>query len=328
MKLSVVIPVYKTEEYLRECIDSVLIHANQDVEVILVDDGSPDCCPVLCDELAEKDERVKVVHKENGGLSSARNAGLAVAGGAYVTFVDSDDLIDPDSILPILDWIKNEDADLCFLRAEKLFPDGTRQDLGEGIERARLHGQSREKAIAHLSSRPKYPGCAWAKLYRREFLLHNQLHFPYDRRYSEDLGFMRDCILHAERFDFLDVPYYRYRQNRAGSITNRVSAKNFNDLHLFITESIDKLTINKRADDAVNRAVMSFVAYEYSVLLHLYHHLPAENQQKALDKLKDCKWVLKYANSAKVKIISFVCLLFGVRFASFFVGKVGSAIRK
>lgn len=89
--ISVIIPVYKVEQYLDECVESVVRQTYTDLEVILVDDGSPDGCPALCDRWAKKDSRIKVVHKKNGGLSSARNAGLAVARGEYIGFVDSDD---------------------------------------------------------------------------------------------------------------------------------------------------------------------------------------------------------------------------------------------
>ena len=88
---SIIVPVYKVENYLRQCIDSLLAQDFSDFEVILVDDGSPDSCPAICDEYAQCNKRIKVVHKTNGGLSDARNAGIAVAEGQYITFVDSDD---------------------------------------------------------------------------------------------------------------------------------------------------------------------------------------------------------------------------------------------
>ena len=93
--VSIIVPVYKVEPYLRRCVDSILDQTFTDFELILVDDGSPDNCPAICDEYAEQDDRVKVVHKANGGLSSARNAGMAVANGKYYLFCDSDDYVSP-----------------------------------------------------------------------------------------------------------------------------------------------------------------------------------------------------------------------------------------
>ncbi len=315
-ELSFIIPVYNVENYLEECVESILCQVDERCEIILVDDGSPDNCPQICDEFAGKDSRVKVIHKENGGLSSARNAGMLAASGKYVTFVDSDDLIYSDSIPMIIEWIKNEDADICFLQAEKIYPDGTLQDLGECIESKPLRGHSAEEAVSYLASRPKYPGSAWSKLYKRDFLNEFDLHFPYDRRYSEDLGFIRDCILNARKFDALEIPFYKYRQGRKGSITNHITLKNFNDLFLFIEESVGKLYA-QQGNDSVSKSVMSFVAYEYSVLLYLYFQIPKEERKSILPKLKKYSWVLEYAKTKKIRIIYFMCRLFDVRFAAF-----------
>ena len=96
--ISIVLPIYNVEKYIEKCMDSVLNQTYKNIEVILVDDGSPDRCPKICEEYAKKDNRIKVVHKENGGLSDARNAGIKVANGEYITFIDSDDYIDQDYV--------------------------------------------------------------------------------------------------------------------------------------------------------------------------------------------------------------------------------------
>ena len=328
MELSVIIPIYKTEEYISECVDSILDKASQNIEVILVDDGSPDNCPQICDEYAKKDSRIKVVHKENGGLSSARNAGLKIAAGEYVTFVDSDDKIFSSAIPEIMEWIKSGGADICFMKAVKLYPDGTQKDLGECIEGTQLRAQNSENAIKYLASRSKYPGSAWGKLFRRKFLIDNDLHFPYDRRYSEDLGFIRDCIRFAHTFDALDVLYYQYRQNREGSITNIFSSKNFYDLFKFITESTEQLTVNKKAKDNVSKNVMGFVAYEYSILLYVYNFVLKEQKKAALAELKKYKWVLRYAGNKKVKIIALVVRFFGIKITSWLLNKYRKTTEK
>lgn len=316
MELSIIIPIYKTEEYLAECVNSILSQKTRDLEVILIDDGSPDNCPAMCDEFAKADSRVKVVHKENGGLSSARNVGLKVATGKYVAFVDSDDKLFPSSIQEILLWIKSNNEDICFLKVLKLYPDGSKRDLGEVIHGSQLKAHNKEDVVAYLASGFKYPGSAWGKLFRREFLLENDLHFPYDRRYSEDLGFIRDCILYADSFDSLDVQYYQYRQGREGSITNKISAKNFYDLFKFVNESAEKLTVDKKAKDSVSTSLMCFVAYEYSILLYLYSLLPELDKKTAFEKLKEYKWILRFTGNKKGKAIFFVCNVFGIRFTS------------
>ena len=128
MKLSVIIPVYRVEHTLERCIESVLRQRVDGMEVILVDDGSPDSCPRLCDEWSLRDSRIKVIHKSNGGLSDARNAGIELASGSYITFVDSDDFIAPDTYEPLLSIIGDADI-LEYSVAEWLaLPDRTFTD--------------------------------------------------------------------------------------------------------------------------------------------------------------------------------------------------------
>lgn len=117
--------------------NSILSCPSPAVEVILVNDGSPDCCPMICDAYAQADSRVKVIHKENGGLSSARNAGLSAAKGKYVTFVDSDDKIYSESVADVLRWCADEDKDMCFLLTEKIYPDGTKNRWGRDLSNRR-----------------------------------------------------------------------------------------------------------------------------------------------------------------------------------------------
>ena len=111
--ISTIIPIYKVEKYLQTCIESVVNQTIKDLEIILVDDGSPDYCPEICDAWAQKDSRIKVIHKENGGLSDARNAGLDIAQGEYISFVDSDDWIAPNMYEIMLEVIEKEHADIC-----------------------------------------------------------------------------------------------------------------------------------------------------------------------------------------------------------------------
>src|SRR4051794_4889210 len=111
-KISIVVPVYKVEKYIKRCVDSILAQTYQDFELILVDDGSPDNCGKICDSLAKQDKRIKVIHKENGGLSTARNAGIDVAVGEYIGFVDSDDWVTKDMFEYLLNLIEDNECDI------------------------------------------------------------------------------------------------------------------------------------------------------------------------------------------------------------------------
>lgn len=117
--ISIIVPVYNVEGYLNECVDSLLVQDYSNLEIILVDDGSTDQCGIICDEYAKKDPRVKVIHKQNGGLSDARNAGIDIASGDYITFVDSDDVLAPDAIAYLFDLLTEAGADMaCCQRME------------------------------------------------------------------------------------------------------------------------------------------------------------------------------------------------------------------
>ena len=111
--ISVVLPIYNVENYIEKCMESVLNQTYKNIEIILVDDGSPDNCPIICDQYVKEDNRVKVVHKENGGLSDARNAGIKVANGDYITFIDSDDYVDKDYVEFLYNTIEENRCRYC-----------------------------------------------------------------------------------------------------------------------------------------------------------------------------------------------------------------------
>ena len=113
-KVSVIVPIYNAEKYLSDCIDSIIAQTHKNLEIILVDDGSPDNCPAICDEYAKKDDRIKVIHKQNGGVSSARNTGLDIMTGDYVVFIDSDDIVNVHYIEYLLDICIANDADISY----------------------------------------------------------------------------------------------------------------------------------------------------------------------------------------------------------------------
>ncbi len=314
--LSIIIPVYNIYEYLTDCLNSIINQITDEVECILVDDGSMDGSEVICDQYAKKDERFKVIHKENGGLASARNTGIDYAKGKYLSFVDGDDRIANNSINQIIQWINNTNADFCFMQAIKFYPDGTFSPLGDEIYRSALIKKDREQLYRYLSSRPKYPGSACTKIYSKDFIKKNNLYFPRDKRYSEDLGFIRDCILKANIIEALDFPFYEYRQNRRGSITDQKTSKNFFDLTLFIKETIEILSKFYKNDLVKTKCILSFVAYEYVILLWQYRVMNINSKKCAMNFLLQYKYILKYGQSTKTKIVYYISRILGLNITS------------
>ena len=315
-KLSFILPIYKVEAYLPQCVDSILSQVTQDCEIILVDDGSPDGCGTICDAYARKQECITVIHKENGGLSSARNAGFDRARGRYVLFVDSDDYIEPGSVEKLLRWIDGTDADVAFLLSRKVYPDGTWEPLGENLCREEICGKSRQEVLRYLASRPKFPASAWGKIYRRGFLLEHGFRFPDDRRLSEDLQYSLDLFLTAERFDYLDFPYYCYRQSRAGSICNTISPRYYFDTFRFISDAASRFGESARAKDETAALALSFAAYEYAIRVWEMLELSGEDRETALRMLKQYRWVLAYGRSARTRLVDLAVHVLGLKGAA------------
>lgn len=164
--ISIIVPVYKVEPYLRKCVDSILAQTYRNLEIILVDDGSPDNCGAICDEYAGKDSRVKVIHKENGGLSDARNAGMEIMSGKYVAFVDSDDWIEPQMYQRLLELMEHYEAEMAFAGvADEVLQDGAVHTV-----KTSNYGNTpfAEDKIAAMRRYFLGSWAAWDKLYRAD----------------------------------------------------------------------------------------------------------------------------------------------------------------
>ena len=309
--LSFILPVYNVEAYLPECVESIRSQMDDRCEMILVDDGSLDSSGALCDRYAAEDPRIRVIHKENGGLSSARNAGMDAARGEYITFVDADDYIEKDTVKLLLEWICQEKGDICFLGIRRVYPDGGSSTVNDGLERAYLRGQNRNTVLRYLSSRPMYPGSACAKLLRRELLREHHIHFPYDRRISEDLMFCLELYLHADRFDCLEFPFYCYRQKREGSITNTISIRYYLDSFLFTQEVAQRFAEDRTSPEGM--LALSAGAYEYAIRVWDAGKMPREDRDRAWELLKQYRWILAYGQSRKVRFVRLVVSVLGLR---------------
>ena len=216
-KLSIIVPIYNVEQYIHMCVDSILNQKFEDFELILVDDGSPDGCPQICDAYAAQDSRIKVIHKENGGLSDARNAGLDIACGEYIGFVDSDDWIDPMMYENMLAQAESTGADLvaCGIRYYDEIND--KIDHWQHI----THDQTiSSKSILqdflpyHFSN---LKAMACNKIYAAEIF--HDLRFPFGVLY-EDSHLILDILVRSKQITLLKDYYYNYIATRVGSIMN------------------------------------------------------------------------------------------------------------
>ena len=209
--VSIIVPIYKVEQYLERCIESIVNQTYKNIEIILVDDGSPDQCPKICDEWAKKDSRIKVVHKQNGGLSDARNAGLEIATGKYVVFIDSDDYIHLQFVEALYKTAQEQNADIVSCEYEKVVDEKT-------------ENWTKEYLIQDIKAKQVSTDCweetkiyAWNKLYAKE--LFDKIRFPYGKIH-EDVGVWWELMDKAKKICKVEHVLYFYYENPAG-ITNK-----------------------------------------------------------------------------------------------------------
>jgi len=179
--ISVIIPIYKVEKFLNKCLQSVVNQTYTNLEIILVDDGSPDKCPIICDEWAKKDNRIQVIHKENGGLSSARNAGIDIANGEYLAFIDSDDTIECDYVEELYNTLIEKNADLSICGINFINEDGSTHKIIGEIQPIYF---SEEKKYDLLLQRSTMVVVAWNKLYSKKIF--NSLRYPINKKHEDE----------------------------------------------------------------------------------------------------------------------------------------------
>ena len=212
-KISVIVPVYKVEPYLHKCLDSIVNQTYRNLEIILVDDGSPDGCPAICDEYARRDPRVRVIHQENGGVSAARNAGLDAATGDWIGWVDPDDWIEADMYESLLENALAYEADIAVCGRVERHPD---KDVFWGWEAVQVWDQ--EQAVGQLLEDKALRNYQCDKLWRRE--LFEGVRFPVGEIF-EDITVTCQLLLRARRVIALPGTKYNYRQRFDSIVRNQ-----------------------------------------------------------------------------------------------------------
>lgn len=220
-KVSIIVPIYNVEKYLDRCIQSLVNQTLNDIEIILVDDGSPDNCPQMCDEYAQKDNRIKVIHKQNAGLGYARNSGLDVAIGEYVAFVDSDDYVDTAMYETLYERANKTNADATFCGFNTEVAKGVWHESREVEQDQLWEGNDVKEFMYNMIASGKgvrqerlYQMSVWHAIYKREIIANNKLAFPSEREVvSEDIPFQVDFLKNANKVLYLNMHFYYYCLN-------------------------------------------------------------------------------------------------------------------
>lgn len=308
---SVIIPVYNVENTLSECVNSVLSQSYKDFELILIDDGSTDSSPILCDELAVKDRRIKVVHKQNGGLSSARNAGMKETTGDYFLFLDSDDYWTYDGFLSDLaEIIEKRDSDVV------VFNYTSDNNLINSYERNvelenKISSDNKAESFKELILNDKLQSSACNKTYKSSVFNNDDFRFV-EGIYSEDIDWTARAFLAAKEFAFLDKYAYYYRPN-GSSITHNIKHKNVFDL----CNNIKKVVFFSKQleDEGYYEWYMNYCAYQYITFLYNAATYKDSNEIKSeIEEMKSYRYLLDYHCNKKVKLCYIFNKFFGYKF--------------
>lgn len=250
-KISIIIPVYNVEKYLNRCVDSILNQSLQDFEIILVNDGSTDSCPEICDKYVQQDERIRVIHKQNARVAAARNDGIKVAQGEFISLIDSDDWIEPTMLEEMYSTATQFGCDfvMCdFTKKGKEVEYTVSQPIGEGFyDRERIEKELFKCLIMfdNIEFPPTISNCTC--LFNREFLIDNVLYYDEDIHYCEDSIFGSKVMYNANRFYYLKGKYfYNYFYN-PNSTTSKYNSKKW-DSYLKINERLEEYFRNDNFD--------------------------------------------------------------------------------
>ena len=236
--ISIIVPIYNTEKYLDECVKSLTNQTYQNIELILVDDGSSDSCPQKCDNWAQKNKRIQVIHKPNGGLSDARNVGIEAAHGEFIMFVDSDDFLKHDTIKDLYTLQCNTEADIVCGGFYKYQNNKSIAIYNQIIQSEKVVFTGIEQLKNMLASKTDCSSCG--KLYKRSSIGNHRF---IKGRYNEDIIFLFSLYASCSKTVYTNKRYYYYRDT-AGSITNKLSEKTMHALRNM--HEMEQMTIERK----------------------------------------------------------------------------------
>ena len=296
-KISIIIPIYKVEKELDRCVKSVKNQTFHNLEIILVDDGSPDGCPQMCDKYAKEDCRVIVIHKENGGLSDARNAGLKVATGDYILYVDSDDYLELDACQRFLQYLDST-TDIVIGACREVKGEQITYQKHTNLIEGKIY-TAEEYVISSIKNNEWYAP-AWLNLYKREFLLKHNLFYE-KGIYFEDIEMLPRLFLSNPKVIYMDYVFYNYIIRENSIMTSKVTDEKIEMLLRIYKEWIKYIS---HVDD------LKYQKYLYGVLVKYY--ITSAKQQgfygwkiKKLNFYFAWKYALNIKERIKILIFNF-----------------------
>lgn len=318
-KISIIVPVYNVEKYLRQCIESILSQTYKNYEIVLIDDGSQDGSSVICDEYSMKFQNIKVSHIKNSGLSNARNVGIDMSKGEYLMFLDSDDYWDcSDGLENIVQSLNsNSDTDLLIFRYKKYYEktsayELSSRDLNESYNYKKY---SKNEIINYLLNENAFFASACNKVIRRKFIIENNLKFKVGAT-SEDIEWCARLMIRAKYLSINNSCFYVYRQ-RDDSITHTMNVKNIICLKENILQCIDYSNEIQDKNNQFLNLYYNYVSYQYMTFLVCCHFVKDKNIKNELYEMKKYSYLLNYDKNKKVKVFKIINNIFGYKFLYF-----------
>lgn len=318
--ISIVIPVYNAQEYLSQCVDSVKEQTFQDWEIILVDDGSTDSSPELCDQLALSDSRITVIHQPNAGTSAARNTGLDAASGTYVTFMDNDDWWTRSDCLDIVHAsLASRPVDLlCHMNCDANFDGAINNDEATDYADA-VAAMSPQAAFRFLIDHSLLASAVWAKIVRRDLIADHQIFFPSGMR-NEDTEWSAKLLAASKNVGWIDERFYAYRQGHSYAQTShKLSADSVDDLERILIDNYDlAASLSPQSGDTLR----AFLAYPFVVWMGQASALGLFDSTQRIDTLIRLTPLLARVKRTEVKLARLTSKILGIRTTAWLLGRV------
>ena len=307
--ISVVIPVYNVEKYIPRCIDSVINQSYNNLEIILINDGSTDNSPKICEEYSIKDKRIRIIHQENKGLSEARNRGISLAQGDYIIFLDSDDYwCDLDGVEAIVQRLVETKPDVLIFNYLKYYENNRKYSKPIfSCDRESL--LTSENQLKYLLENRCFESSSWNKVVQRELFLNNDLSFR-KGTLSEDIEWSAKLALFASKYDYYPHPLLVYVK-RKGSITTTPSIKNSRDILLNIIKSLEIIDDNEQVTAVIRQDILAYLSFQYATLLIHIGNKAINEVHLVLGESKEYKYLLNHSYDRRVKFINLLINILG-----------------
>ena len=313
LKISIIIPVYNSEKYITDCVESISNQTYRNIEIILVDDGSTDASGEICDSLAQSDERIKVIHKKNGGTSAARNDGIEAASGDYITFTDNDDMWQGrDSLQRVMDLLAESQADIVMHDCTvKWLDSGEVNKPSCRLGRELVVGKSAGEALSHIIGSNVFSlYCVWSKFFKASLIKNENIRFPEGMR-SEDIAFCFEALLHAKSYDWYDGSFYIYNKGHPTAQTKQgIRYELVRDLRTVFERCLSKVD-QSGIDDKLKEALLSYLAFPFCVWMGQSKMTRDPRIKQDVRIMKKYRYVLRHSLHPSVKKVTLASRFLG-----------------